>query len=137
MNLMLRDGYQECEQCQMRNNSQPLPQAPLGTISAGYPFEKISWDIMGPLPITERGNKYILVVTDLFSIWVEAFPLQVTDGLTLTSILMDEVICRYGVPQQLLSDQDSNLNAEVNQKLCKLLGNERTRTTAYHQQGNG
>ena len=52
---------------------------------------------MGPLPITERGNKYILVVTDLFSKWVEAFPLQVTDGLTLTSILMDEVICRYMV----------------------------------------
>ena len=92
---------------------------------------------MGPLPITERGNKYILVVTDLFSKWVEAFPLQVTDGLTLTSILMDEVICRYGVPQQLHSDQGSNLNAEVNQKLCQLLGIERTRTTAYHPQGNG
>ena len=82
-------------------------------------------------------NKYILVVTDLFSKWVEAFPLQVTDGLTLTSILMDKVICHYGVPQQLHSEQGSNLNAEVNQKLCQLLGIERTRTTAYHPQGNG
>ena len=43
----------------------------------------------------------------------------------------------YGVPQQLHSDQGSNLNAEVNQKLCQLLGIERTRTTAYHPQGNG
>ena len=127
----------ECEQCQKRNNPQPLPQAPLDTISASYPFEKISWDIMGPLPVTEIGNKYILVETDLFSKWVEAFPLQVTDGLTLTSILMDEVICRYGVPQQLHSYQGSNLNAEVNQKLCRLLGIEHTRTTAYHPQGNG
>ena len=92
---------------------------------------------MGPLLITDRGNKYILVVTNLFSKWVEAFPLQVTDGLTLTSILMDEVICRYGIPQQLHSDQGSNLNVEVNQKLCQLLGIERTRTTAYHPQGNG
>ena len=40
-------------------------------------------------------------------------------------------------PQQLHSDQGSNLNAEVNQKLCHLLGIERTRTTAYHPQGNG
>ena len=92
---------------------------------------------MGPLPVTRKGNKYILVVTDVFSKWVEAFPLQVTDGLTLTSILMDEVICRYGVPQQLHSDQGSNLNAEVNQRLCQLLGIERSRTTAYHPQGNG
>ncbi|KAL5505541.1 hypothetical protein EMCRGX_G006991 [Ephydatia muelleri] len=61
----------------------------------------------------------------------------VTDGFTLTSTLMDEVICRYGVPTQLHSDQGSNLNAEVNQKLCQLLGIQRTRTTAYHPQGNG
>ena len=53
---------------------------------------------MGPLPVTNKGNKYILVVTDVFSKWVEAFPLQITDGFTLTSTLMDEVICRYGVP---------------------------------------
>ena len=38
---------------------------------------------------------------------------------------------------QLHSDQGSNLNAEVNQKLCQLLGIQRTRTTAYHPQGNG
>ena len=62
----------------------------------------------------------------MFSKWVEAFSLQVTDGFTLTSTLMDEVICRYGVPTQLHSDQGSNLNAEVNQKLCQLLGIQRT-----------
>ena len=45
------------------------------TITASYPFEKISWDIMGPLPPTPREHQYILVVTDLFTKWVEAFPL--------------------------------------------------------------
>eukprot|EP00731_Ephydatia_muelleri_P022056 Em0014g647a len=45
---------------------------------------------------------------------------RVTDGLTLTSILMDEVICHYGIPQQLHSDQGSNLNAEVNIELLCL-----------------
>ena len=50
------------------------------------------------------------------------FPLQVTDGLTLTSILIDEVICRDGVPQQLHSDQGSNLNAEVTKNFVICLG---------------
>ena len=52
----------------------------------------ISWDIMGPLPLSSKGNKYILVITDLFSKWVEAFPLAVTDSETLAYVLMDEVV---------------------------------------------
>ena len=52
---------------------------------------------MGPLPKSERGNKYILVITDLFNEWVEAFALAVTDSETLASVLVDAVVCRYGV----------------------------------------
>ena len=70
----------ECASCQQRNTPQTTAQAPLGTISARHPFDKISWDIMGPLPIATQGNKYVLVVTDLFSKWTEAFPLKTTDS---------------------------------------------------------
>ena len=138
-------GYEEdivnwvhsCQTCQKRNPPQPSPQAPLGTIKAHRPFEKVSWDIMGPLPTTSRGCKYILVITDMFSKWVEAFPLRVTDSETLAKVLVDEVVCRYGVPLTLHSDQGANLNSEVITSLCKQLEIERTRTTAYHPQSNG
>ena len=66
----------ECASRQQRNTPQTTAQAPLGTISARHPFDKISWDIMGPLPITTQGNKYVLVVTDLFSKWTEAIPTE-------------------------------------------------------------
>ena len=55
----------QCEQCQKRNPPQPNPIAPLGTIKTTRPFERLSWDIMGPLPTSTKGNKYILVITDL------------------------------------------------------------------------
>ena len=55
------------EQCQRRNQQVPKSQAPLGTINADYPFQKLSWDVMGPLPTSMKGNEYILVVIDLFS----------------------------------------------------------------------
>ena len=97
----------------------------------------ISWDIMGPLPTSTKGNKYILVITDLFSKWVEAFPLIATDSETLASVLVDEVVCRYGVPRALHSDQGANLNSQVIVALCKVLGINKTRTTAYHPQANG
>ena len=92
---------------------------------------------MGPLPSSTRGCKYILVITDLFSKWVEAFPLAATDSETLASVLVDEVVCRYGVPCSLHSDQGANLNGQVITGLCKRLGINKTRTTAYHPQGNG
>ena len=107
----------ECEQCQQSN---PVPRAPLGTIKANCPFEKISWDIMGPLPTSSKGKKYILVVTDIFSKWVEAFPLGFTDTETLARVLVNEVICRYGVPSVLHSDQGANLTSQVISSLCNV-----------------
>ena len=115
----------------------PLPQAPIETIQVNYPFEKISWDIMGPLPVTHSGNKYILVITDLFTKWVEAFPLKETSSVTLARVLVDEVICRFGVPNNIHSDQGANFCSEVIDTMCKMLNIERTQTSAYHPQGNG
>ena len=94
-------------------------QAPLGTINAGYPFQKLSWDIMGPLPTSMRGN--ILVVTDLFNKWVEAFPLAKTDSITLAKVLTDEIVCRYGAPEVMHGDKGSNFVSEMIKSLCDQL----------------
>ena len=120
----------QCVQCQKRNPPQPNPVAPLGTIAATRPFEKLSWDIMGPLPTSSQGNKYILVITDLFTKWVEAFPLKDTTATTLATTMLNEVICRYGVPSGLHSDQGANLCSNVVYSLCELLGIAVTRTSA-------
>ena len=53
------EWIRQCEACQKRNAPRPTPVAPLGTITASQPFEKVSWDIMGPLPTTDRGNQYV------------------------------------------------------------------------------
>ena len=93
--------------------------------------------ITGPLPTTIRGHKYILVVTDLFTKWVEAYPLQATDSETLANVFVKEIVCRYGVPTVLHSDQGANLTSSLITNMCNILGINRTRTTAYHPQGNG
>ena len=131
------EAVEKCGVCQRSNHPVPKPQAPLGTISSDYPFQKLSWDIMGPLPTTLKGNQYILVVTDLFSKWVEAFPLAKTDSTTLAAVLTEEIVCRFGVPEAIHSDQGPNFVSRVIQSLCDRLGIERTQTTAYHPQGNG
>lgn len=92
---------------------------------------------MGPLLQSSSGNRYIVVITDLFSKWVETFPIKSTDSETLAKLLVDEVICRYGVPSCLHSDQWANLTSNLMATLCKCLNIEQPRTSTYHPQGNG
>ena len=133
----IREEVEKCEACQRRNNPVPQPRAPLGTINSNYPFQKISWDVMGPLPTTLKGSKYILVITDLFTKWTEAFPLITTDSNALATVLIHEIVCRFGVPEAIHSDQGSNFVRKVIQALCSELGIKRSQTTAYHPEGNG
>ena len=128
---------QQCQQCQQRNPPPPHPPAPLGTMKATQPFERLSWDIMVPLPTSYKGNKYILVITNLFTKWVEAFPLKDTTTNTLATFMLNEIVCHYGVPGSLHSDQGANLCSGVIHSLCQLLGISTTRTLAYHPEGNG
>ena len=118
---MIEKWIRECDECQQHNPPPRKPHAPLGTIKAHYTFETIAWDIMGPLPVSERGHQYILVVTDVFTKWVKAFPLRDTVSTTLAEILVDEVICRYGVPKNTHSDQGANFCSSVIQSVCNLL----------------
>ena len=92
---------------------------------------------MGPLPTSTQDNVYILIVTDVFTKWVKAFPLRDTVATTLARILVDEIICHYGVPECIHSDQGANFGSEVIQAICSLLGMNHTRTLAYHPMGNG
>ena len=55
----------------------------------------------------------------------------------LATVLVDEIVCHYGVPIVSHSDQDANRTSSEIHHLCLLLGMEPTRTTAYHPQGDG
>ena len=129
--------FHECVQCQRRNPPNPKPQAPFETIRANHPFQIVTWDIMGPLPTSDTGFKYILVITDVFTKWVEAFPLRTTGAEILATIFVNEGVSRFGVPSQLHSDQGANFCGEIINAMCQQLGIDRSRTTAYHPQGNG
>lgn len=92
---------------------------------------------MRPLPVTRAGNKYILVVTDLFTKWVEAFPLKETSAKSLATVLVNEFICRFGILESLHGDQGRNFCGHLIQSICDILGIKLTNTSAYHPQGNG
>ena len=97
------------------------------------PMERVALDIVGPLPETERGNKYLLVVGDYFSKWVEVHPIPDQTAKTVAEKFVQEFVCRFGVPQVLHSDQGRNFEAQVFAEMCSILGIDKTRTTPYPQ----
>ena len=60
--------------------------------NVGSPMERIAIDVLGPLPITETGNKYILIVADYFTKWVEAYPMPNQEATTVAELLVREFV---------------------------------------------
>eukprot|EP00731_Ephydatia_muelleri_P033694 Em0035g31a len=92
-------------------------RAPLQLDPAVRPLQRVAMDIMGPLPETSRGNKYILVIADYFTKWSEAYPIPNMEAITVAKCLVNEFICRFGVPEQLHSDQGRNFEISTEQVL--------------------
>ena len=74
-------------------------------------------DLLGPLPESNSGNSYVMVVGDYFTRWMEALPIPNQEAQTVEFRLVDEVFLRYSVPEQ-----ESELLTEV----CKLLNIRKT-----------
>jgi transposase InsO family protein len=94
-------------------------------------------DILGPFPISSLGNRYLLVVTDCFTKWVEAFPLSNMRTKTIAEVFVREIVCRYGVPLEVHTDQGRNFDSNLIKELTQLLGIRKTRATPLHPQSNG
>ena len=74
-------------------------------IQVGGPMEMIAIDFVGPLPETDKGNRYLLVVSDYYTKWPEAFALRTQTAENVARVLVDEVFSRFGIPGTLHSDQ--------------------------------
>ena len=97
-----------CKKCNVCNSRKSLPKkrcAPLQPIQIDDPLKCVAMDILGPLPTTARGNKYVLAVGDYFTKWTEAYPMTDSEATTVARLLVNEFICRFGVPEQLHTDQ--------------------------------
>jgi len=111
----------------------------LRTYNVGASLERVALDVLGPLPDSDRGNKYILIIGDYFSKWTEAYaiPNQEATLTTVARMLVEEFVARFGMPMQIHSDQGRNFESKVFQEMCKSLGMDKTRTTPLHPQSDG
>jgi transposase InsO family protein len=79
----------------------------------------------------------ILDVSDYFTKWTVAFSMRNMKAETVASVIVEEVIAKFGVPQIIHSDQGNPSERRLFQEMCKVLHITKTRTTAYHLHSDG
>jgi hypothetical protein len=137
MSITAKQYCQKCDTCTVRNLSKENNKAPLGNYIVGEPMERVMMDILGPLPTTKSGNKYILVISDWFTKWSESIAIPDQEAKTIAEAFVCNFVTRFGVPLQLYTDQGRNFESKLLLEVCQLLNIEKTHSTSMRPQANG
>ena len=125
-----------CGGCQLaaKQHKSRAPLQPLPCV--GEPFQKVAFDLVGPLPRTTSGHKYLLTAMCLFTKFPEAIPLKRVDNVSVLDAMM-QIFSRYGMPSELLTDQGSVFTSKLTALMCKTFDIVKIRTSPYHPQSDG
>ena len=93
-------------------------------------------DFCGPFIESPRENKFVLVISDLFTRHVTAIATPNNTAEITAMTLYREIFCKYGVCSTLITDQGTHFNNHLMHALTHLFGYHHIYSTAYHPQTN-
>lgn len=78
--------------------------------------------VLGPFPLSERGNRYILTAMDCFTKWPEAYCLPDQEAGAVVDALLEGMFSRFGTPEVIHTDQGRNFESRVFSAMCGKTG---------------
>ena len=125
-----------CITCKRTSGKQAPQHHTYATVQEGYPWRKICIDFVGPYKTSPEGYNYVLTVKDTFSRYLIAIPLRTTTAQETAQALEQHVFLRYGMCEQLHSDNGAQLTSNLLEEVYKVLGIKRTTTPCYNPKSN-
>jgi transposase InsO family protein len=108
----------------------------LQMISPSWPFAVWGLDIMGPFPRAVGGYQYLYVAIDKFTKWPEAIPMVKINKQSTVNFIKS-IVCRFGVPNRIITSNGSQFTSDVFQGYCKDLGIQICYAFIAHPESNG
>lgn len=136
---MRKDVYKyvsACPECQKFKYGNAPTSGPMQLHLVNEPWHTIGMDIMGPFTTTASQKRFLLVVVDYFTRWVELFPIRLTTSTEITNIMMNEIFSRYGLPKYIVSDNGPQFVSHLFRNFCETFGIQQNLTANYHPQSN-
>ena len=121
---MFRDVDRWCESCvdcAMKKSPRNRHKAPLLPIPVENAFDRLAVDCLGPFPLSNAGNRYVVVFTEYLTRWPGAFAVPNIDALTIARLLVNHIVLTHGAPRTLLSDRGTNFLSSLVKSVCELL----------------
>jgi hypothetical protein len=94
-------------------------------------------DLLGPLPPAQGNLKYVVVVVEYFSKWIEAKPLATITSVTVQKFFWQNIVCRFGVPKAITVDNGTQFDAEAFKEFCEQIGMKIHFASVRHPESNG
>jgi hypothetical protein len=118
---MFKDCSSHCKICQtcQAYAKRAFPHTALRLILPTSAFEKWGLDFVGPLPTMVLRNKYLIVATDYLTKWTEAAAIRHNTKHEVVEIFFNQIICHYGCPLEIVSDQGFHFINELIQELLQ------------------
>ncbi|XP_049346078.1 uncharacterized protein LOC125810650 [Solanum verrucosum] len=95
-------------------------------------------DVIGPIePPMSNGHRFIMVVIDYFTKWVEASTYKVVTKKVVADFVCNNILCRFGIPESIIIDNAANLNNGFTKETCERFKIAHRNSTVYCPQMNG
>ena len=126
-----------CPTCNQYKKANVKAKAGLGSYHAGCPGDRVHVDILGPFTPSRQGNRYVVMIVDQFTKWLECYPLPHQTAESVAKTVVDGYIARHGCPVEIHTDQGRQFEGGLFAAVCDLLEISKTRTTPYRPCSNG
>ena len=136
---MLKDVTElvkKCKICQEHAKISHLPSEPLTSIISTLPFQQWGLDILGPIPVGRGQCKFTIVGVDYFTKWAEAKPLATITEQKVHNFVWHSIICRFGIPKAIVSDNGKQFDNLKFKNFCAELGIKNYYSSPAHPQSN-